>query len=270
MDAATRLAGGAMNEYPRLCVVTAVDLEFDAAAGLLDGKTISSDSLVCAGRRGDRQITVLKAGMSALGFAARFSAHLAPGLPRLYDAVIVAGLAGGLNSKLGVGDAAVYDRCLDVRSMKKDGRKIEPPRDEIASLVSDNPLSTFLESALRAASIPAHRGAAITMGQIVTEGREKRALGLRYGADAVDMETFAVWEVAARTGAPVAALRIISDDAMGDIPDFNRAYTPEGRMIASQMARVMAARPGVTARFLNNLRIAAGAFKRGLEAVFDA
>jgi nucleoside phosphorylase len=157
----------------------------------------------------------------------------------------------------------VYDRCLDAR-------KMEPSRDKIASLVPDNSLSTFLEQAVRRAGIHAVRGAGLTTAHVVTTSREKRALGLRYAASAVDMETFPLWEAAGPMGAPFAALRIISDDAAGDIPDFNRAYTPEGRMIASQMARVMAARPGVTARFLNNLRGAAGAFKTALQAVFDS
>jgi len=253
-----------MNDYPRLCVVTAVDLEFNIAAGLLAGKQLSADSLVCQGRYGNRQITVLKAGMGATGFAARFAAQLAAGSPdALNDALIVAGLAGGLNSKLGVGDAAIYDRCLDVR-------KIEPACDEIASIVSDDSLSAFLDGALRAAGVVAIRGAGLTVDRIVTMANEKRALGLRTGANTVDMETFAIWAAAKQIGVPIAALRIVSDDAAGDLPDFNRAYTAEGRMIPSRMAVVMAARPGVTARFLNNLRVAVGAFKSGLQAVFDA
>ncbi|MGH9840449.1 MAG: hypothetical protein ACREEM_16855 [Blastocatellia bacterium] len=253
-----------MTEYSRLCVVTAVDLEFNIAAGLLTEKSFSAGSLVCLGRCGNRLITVLKAGMGATGFAARFESQLTI---NAHDALIVAGLAGGLDSKLRVGDAVVYDRCLDAG---KDAKKIEPTRDEIASIVSDDPLSEFVIGALRASGVATSRAAGITVDRIVTQAKEKLALGVRFGVSAVDMETFEIWDAARQAGVPVAALRIISDDAAGDIPDFNRAYAADGRMIATQMAAVMAARPGVTARFLNNLRVAAGAFKKSLNALFDA
>ena len=60
------------SNYQRLCIIAAVDIEFNTATGLLAQKSFSEDSRVCRGTSGKgRQVTVLKSGMRADGFAGR-------------------------------------------------------------------------------------------------------------------------------------------------------------------------------------------------------
>ncbi|MFM8953087.1 MAG: hypothetical protein ACKOOF_08530 [Planctomycetaceae bacterium] len=58
----------------------------------------------------------------------------------------------------------------------------------------------------------------VTTDHILTTPAEKADLRTASGADAVDMETFAVAEVAAAEGLPCGSLRVISDDAGQTLP----------------------------------------------------
>ncbi|MFN0083933.1 MAG: hypothetical protein ACKVX9_00960 [Blastocatellia bacterium] len=251
----------------RICLVTAVDVEFNAAARLLADPAHGEECGVrlCRGTRGARRVTILKAGMGAIGFAPRLDAHLDA---NPCDALIVAGLAGALVPDLAAGDAVLYDRCADARP--ENARELESDRDEIARIVGDdlllNTLGVLLQVAGRAVSVRP----GITVGEIVVSSERKLFLGTRHRAAAADMETFEIWSLCRGRGLPFAALRIISDDAGQDLPDFNRAYDTEGRILPRRMAAVMAAHPVVTARFLINLRRAMRAFRPALEIVLDA
>src|SRR5689334_15664938 len=108
-----------MTEAPRpvmtdLCLVTAVDVEFKAATSLLSSQTFSDEFQIktcrgdVAGVSGPRRVSVLQCGMGAPAFAHRLAEHLRC---YRYDALIVAGLAGGLDPDLKTGDAVVYDIC---------------------------------------------------------------------------------------------------------------------------------------------------------------
>jgi adenosylhomocysteine nucleosidase len=58
----------------------------------------------------------------------------------------------------------------------------------------------------------------VTADQIVTTPTAKAELRTACGGDAVDMETFAVAEVAEAEGLPCSSLRVISDDASQTLP----------------------------------------------------
>jgi adenosylhomocysteine nucleosidase len=59
---------------------------------------------------------------------------------------------------------------------------------------------------------PLRRGRLLTAPQMVADPEAKRALGERYGAAAVDMETATVARACARAGVPFGSVRAISDD----------------------------------------------------------
>jgi len=63
------------------------------------------------------------------------------------------------------------------------------------------------------------------------------ALGVHYGAAAIDMETYEAISACSKFNLPTAALRVISDEAGCDIPDFNRAYDANGRMHGGKWPR---------------------------------
>jgi hypothetical protein len=94
--------------------------------------------------------------------------------------------------------------------------------------------------------------------------------GARYGAVAVDMETYEALSACVRLSLPAAALRVISDEAARDIPDFNRAYDADGRMNGWRMSQAMIARPVAALHFLLNVRRALISLKENLRAVLNA
>ena len=63
-----------------------------------------------------------------------------------------------------------------------------------------------------------HRGPILTADRVVRLPDDKRSLFERYGALAVDMETFAVAEVCARCQTPFASIRAINDTADESLP----------------------------------------------------
>lgn len=62
-----------------------------------------------------------------------------------------------------------------------------------------------------------HVGALTTAIDLVSSPWEKSALRARTGADAVDMESAALYQVAVDAGIPVLTIRSISDDAHADL-----------------------------------------------------
>jgi len=63
-----------------------------------------------------------------------------------------------------------------------------------------------------------HIGRLLTSDTIVRLVRDKLALGERYGALAVDMETLAVAQVCREGGVRFLSVRVISDDVSSDLP----------------------------------------------------
>jgi adenosylhomocysteine nucleosidase len=283
--------------FTDLCVVTAVDVEFKIGAELLSGKTFSEEPSwergrprlpalgeellskpgrrgrlrsqgikICRGLFGGRRITILQSGMGAAGFAERLAEHVAN---NRYDSLIVVGLAGGLDPKLRVGDTVLYDLCYDARAIDL-ARREWPDREGAAAAACDEQLSGFLYAALTRSGLSFVRAPGITAGGVVTEAKEKLALGAHYGAAAVDMETYQALSACARLGLPASALRVISDEAGRDIPDFNRVYNADGRINGWQTLGAMAARPSAAFRLLLTVRRALQSLKASLQAAMGA
>jgi adenosylhomocysteine nucleosidase len=248
-----------------LCVAVAVDIEFKIAAGLLSGKSFSEEHhmKICRGLFGGRRVTILQSGMGAVGFAERLAEHLTN---NRHDALIIAGLAGALDPRLRVGAAVLYNRCYDARAIDFTGRE----RPHCSEVAGNESLSGFLAGALTRAGLSFIKAPGITTDRIVTEAREKLALGERYGAAAVDMETFQALSACARLNLPAVALRVISDEAGRDIPDFNRVYNADGRINGWRMASAMMARPSATLRLLMTVRPALQSLRLNLQAAMGA
>jgi adenosylhomocysteine nucleosidase len=63
----------------------------------------------------------------------------------------------------------------------------------------------------------------------VADEREKRRLGVTYGASFVDMEAAAVARLAAMRGIPFYCLKGVSDGLSDQLPDFNRFISEDGQ-----------------------------------------
>ncbi|MBO0724862.1 MAG: hypothetical protein J2P52_04610 [Blastocatellia bacterium] len=258
--------------FTDLCVVAAVDVEFKIAAGLLSGKSFSEETgmKICRGLFGARRVTILQSGMGAPAFTERLAEHLEN---NRYDALIITGLAGALDPQLRVGDAVLYNLCYDARAV--DFPIQEPPisedfREEVAVAAGDELLSGFLYGALTRAGISFIKAPGITASRVVAEAKEKLALGARYGGAAVDMETYQALGACARLDLPAAALRVISDEAGRDIPDFNRVYNADGRINGWRMASAMMARPSAALRLMLTIRTALRSLRMNLQAAMGA
>ncbi len=258
----------AADSFTNLCIVTAVDIEFKIVADLLTGKSLSDnwEMKILRGFSGARRITVLQSGLGANGFGARLEKYLED---NRHDALVVVGLAGGLDPKLRAGDAILYELCYDAREIEF-GRPEQLDPKGSASIASEIALSNFLFEALSKSDLRCIRGSGITASKIITEAKEKLALGESYGAAAVDMESYEALSVCARLDLPAAVLRLISDEAKRGLPDFNRVYDAEGRMNGRLMAAVMIARPVPTFHFLLSVRRALRSMKESLRAVLSA
>ncbi len=254
-----------------LCLVTAVDIEFKTATALLDQKIFSNESKIkiCRGNAGNRRITVLQCGMGAPGFAQWLSNHLNH---NRYEAMIVAGLAGGLDEKLKAGDAVIYERCLNLKCDfgSAGSKEKQSARDEKASIRCDDELARNLFELLQTSGCRSFKGVGLTVPRVITDSHEKIRLGARYEALAVDMETYDALSVCAVYGLPATALRVISDEAGNDLPDFNYASESGGEIKMSRMILAMSARPAASLRFMLDVRSVIESLRFNLKIILSA
>ena len=161
-----------------LLVVTALRTEYAALAGQVPGALVERCGM----------------GMKRVQAWVPRIAALAP------DAVVVAGVGGGVNPELRAGDVVVASEV----------------RDDIGRTVLR--AAAPLVAALRQQGLRVHIGPMVSTDHIVT-GPERERLA-RTGALAVDMESSAVVRALPTRDLPVAVVRVIVDTA----------YTPLGRL----------------------------------------
>jgi nucleoside phosphorylase len=255
----------------RFCVVTAHDLEFKTAAALLSESRYYKEAQmkVCRGSFGARQVTVLKSEVGAYGFANRLSAHLEI---NQYDALMVAGVAGALDLQIKTGDAVVFDKCYNARADRNGSNsgEVKLGSGDNAVIACDDKLSQSIAETLLESGATCFRGAGVTVDRIITSAREKISLGSRYQAAAVDMETYDCLSVCAHFGLSATALRVVSDDAVSDLPDFNRALNREGRMSKWLMASAIMINPINSARFLLSISRVLDSLRTNLKTIYSA
>lgn len=134
--------------------------------------------------------------------------------------IITSGFAGGLNPMLDLG-AIVYD--VD-----------EGAPWEKALLASSAKLARF------------H-----CANRVSTTADEKNKLWHLTGADAVEMESDTIREMARRKQIPSATIRTISDTAHQDLPlDFNRLMTPDHRLDFAKLTARLLLKPRLIAQLL--------------------
>lgn len=243
-----------------LCLVTAVDLEFKTATGLLSQPLYSAESRfkICRGLFGSRSVTVLQCGMGAQGFAKWLGHHLET---NHYETMVVIGLAGGLHPKLKAGDVVVYDLCRDLRGQQ------EFQIGQGQGVFCDKHLGQSLFEAFQVSTLQGFQGAGITVSKIVTLAKEKWRLGKAQQAMAVDMESFDILRVSAEFGLPAAAVRVISDEVAQTLPDFNYAAEASGKMNPWRLAKAMLQRPASSIRFLAGMKTVLDALRESLQVV---
>lgn len=132
--------------------------------------------------------------------------------PRL---VLTCGYAGGLNPQLQCGDI-IFDA--------------DPTTNLSAHLLK----------------LGARPGIFHCAKRVAVSAKEKQALRGQTRADAVEMESSVIRELCQQRGVAAATIRVISDDALADLPlDFNRLTKPDGNISYGQLALAIAKSPGL-------------------------
>jgi adenosylhomocysteine nucleosidase len=173
-------------------IVFALSVEADAFGRLVEdrrevrGAQFAFSTGVAVGRR----IAWCISGVGRVAAATAARQLIDGHRPRL---IVSAGFAGGLDPDLRRGIAV---------------------RPEVAVMVHAARRIT-LAAAPRPHSKPL---AIVTVDAVAATVERKQSLAARSGGQLVDMETFAVAEVAAEAGLPCAAVRVISDDAHETLP----------------------------------------------------
>ena len=126
--------------------------------------------------------------------------------------LIAAGLAGGLRPQWTLGKTLVAGSVIDELT----GRRLPTAFGE---------------------------GAVVSSREIAGLAR-KRELAARFDADLVDMEGFAVGEVAKARGLPFLAAKAVSDDVEFDLPPLQRFVDGEGKFQAGRFTLHAAVHPG--------------------------
>lgn len=145
--------------------------------------------------------------------------------------LLVMGLCGSLTPRYRVGDAVLYQQCLDLSAPAS------------ASQLCDRALTDWLQTRLHLPIV-----SALTSDRIIISAQEKQQLAQIYPAEVVDMEGKAI--LTALPHARIAMLRVISDDCQHDLPDLTTALSPAGNLLPGKLAIAMARQPIAATRLM--------------------
>ncbi|MGH7135547.1 MAG: hypothetical protein ACREHD_07390 [Pirellulales bacterium] len=148
------------------------------------------------GKLGGRVVVVAEAGLGSKAAAAGTQVLIAGHRPSW---LISAGFAGGLDGRLRRGDIVMANALID-----RDGRRLA--------------IDLKLDPEKTAASKGLHIGPCVTTDRILYRPDDKRRLGEKSQALAVDMESWAVGDVCRQSKTPFLAVRIISDAVDDELP----------------------------------------------------
>jgi adenosylhomocysteine nucleosidase len=179
-------------------LVFALGIEAGGLVDRLSGviKTEGAGFVAREGGLGGRRLVVIESGIGCPA-AARAAQALIQGHRPAW--VISAGFAGGLDDRLAQGDILMADQIVD-----RDNRRLD--------------IDFKLDAAAVAAARHLHVGRLLTTDRIIHDPAEKLALGQRYAALAVDMDSSAVADVCRNQRVRCLAIRVISDPAGRALP----------------------------------------------------
>lgn len=180
-------------------VVFALGIEAGGLEDLMtDVVTIrSSGILVRRGRLGAQRVAIAQSGPGCEAAARTTTALISAHEPNW---VFSAGFAGGLHEKPRKHDILMADQVVN-----HDGQRLS--------------LDLRVDPAALAATPGVHLGSLLTTNHIIRLPEEKRELGVKHDALAVDMETFAVAETCRHNKVPLISVRIISDGVDDELPE---------------------------------------------------
>ena len=179
------------------------------------------------------------------------------------DAILCAGVAGGLDPALRPGDLVLATRIHHLSSLGGHGG---------APIAASAGLGDWLYDALAGAGVEAVRGEVLSHDTIVRSAAEKATAHQESGAAAVQMEDYVWARHARRAGIPFGSLRAVLDPASATLPRELLDWDPAGPP-RSTVAAAIARRPALAVallRLARQRRTATTALDRALEAILAA
>jgi nucleoside phosphorylase len=143
------------------------------------------------------RVILLETGIGPEKAAGAFQALLNV-YPRI-DCMVNFGSAGMINGGLAVGDAFLADEIVNASSGQ--------------ILKTDLHMTDAIGSFLSGSKLPLHRGRLLTSPEPVVKSAHRSRLKQQFQVGAVDMEAFALNQIAIEKGIPFASLKMISDRA---------------------------------------------------------
>ena len=213
--------------FDRIAIVAAMEGEISFLRRAMDPPSQSKEKCV-AGTIGSKSVTLLRSGIGPANTARRLAETT-----QKPQCVLSIGCAGALAPGIGIGDAVISDRIVDDTA---EGRPYATsPR-----------LVAIASECCRDLGIPFHLGGTVTTSEVAATVAAKRDLAARHRVIAVDMETAQVAVWAQKMGAPMLALRTISDMATDQIPPEIRAIVNQkGKLRPAKAIAVFARKPKV-------------------------
>jgi len=199
--------------------------------------------------RAETQVRVVATGIGPLA-AARAAEEALAAAP--FGTALCTGFCGLLSPAFVVGEVLVY------HELRREGS--EP-------LFLDRALGQAVAGRLPAAQSGA-RG--LASDAILTAAEQKYNASARFGADAVDMESFAITELLQRAGVAVAVARVASDAVGDDLPELERALNGSGGIDLFALALAMMRRPLAGMRLARNGTLALAALERAVYEIAAA
>jgi len=213
-QAATKAATGAMHSGPAageqppqsdapppVCHVGLVFALGIEAGGLVDrlaGVVMTEGSGFVAREGGldGRRLVLVESGVGCEASSRATQALIVGHRPRW---VISAGFAGGLHESMARGDILMADQIINTSDRQLD-------------------IDLMFDRESLAATRHVHLGRLLTTDRVIADPKEKQALGKRYGAMAVDMETMGVADVCRQEKVRFLSVRVITDPVDHALP----------------------------------------------------
>jgi len=172
------------------------------------------------------------------------------------DAVLIAGLCGGLTANLQQNTIVTYRECQST--------------DGNGTAYGCSPsLTGRISRMVISTGVSCESVVGITSPKIATN-KDLRLELARSGAQTVDMESYEILAVAHKMGIPVAILRVVADHLEMRLPDLNRAINEAGSLDQGRALRVAIGSPLLTARLVAANKRAMRHLGRALEVVLPS
>ena len=226
--------------YSRIAIIAAMEGEIGFLRRAMAPPDLTREKCV-VGTLGAKTVMLLRSGVGPQSTTRRLAEATRLSAPQC---VLSIGCAGGLSPEIGVGDVIIPDRIVDDSS------------DETAYTPSSG-LIQIARDCCAELSLRFHSGTTVSTAEVAATAEAKKNLATKHGAVAVDMETAQVAAWAKSVGAPMLALRTISDNSNERIPpEISTIIDPHGKLRPAKALALFARKPKLlaeTARLKRNL-----------------